>query len=499
VLRVTLPSTHPAVGRAAELVAAFNAAGPEAQRPFVASAWQLRGAETADSALAGIAWASSRMGAPVTLAGVSPGAQGTVEIHVVNGRGRRSTIEAAVEPQAPHRIAIVGLELEPEREPTHDEVVPTTIDLPTSTVAVPLTFANGRAMADVMIEGKGPFRMQVETGCWCMEITPQVAATLGDRLESVTQDQVHRVGGGYVDHLHRVRELRLGDARLGGFVVSIGPNMPGQDGIIGLPAFRDLLVTFDYSAKQLRLERGALPQPDGKSVLPMRRIFGELRGIDLTIGGSAMPSIIDTQSGAGLLLASTVVDAVRFAAEPVATGQATNDVGEGRARRVPVRTARLADVMAIGRYTFPSQIIDIITYPPTRPRLGNIGGEVLGHFSVTMDHANNRVRFVSVGDSTSFPPSPAFRSVGLTIAALPRGNTVRVSDVAPGGAADRAGVKAGDVVVSVNGGPASTLPVDGSPQANLRRLAQSEAPLVLEVERAGRKLTVTLQSEVMVK
>jgi hypothetical protein len=60
----------------------------------------------------------------------------------------------------------------------------------------------------------------------------------------------------------------------------------------------------------------------------MRRIFGDLLGIDLTIGGTSMPSIIDTQSGLGLSLASTVVDAVHFADEPVQTGEVSIDVGE---------------------------------------------------------------------------------------------------------------------------------------------------------------------------
>jgi hypothetical protein len=340
--------------------------------------------------------------------------------------------------------------------------------------------------------------MQLETGCWCMEITPQVAATLGERLESVTQDHVHRLGDHYVNHLHRVRELRLGEARLGGYVVSTGTTLPGVDGIIGLPAFRDLLVTFDYPAKQMRLERGALPQPDGKSVLPMRRIFGDLLGIDLTIGGTSMPSIIDTQSGLGLSLASTVVDAVHFADEPVQTGEVSIDVGE-RTRRAPLRKGRLADVVAIGRYTFPGQITDIITYPPTRPRLGNIGSGVLSHFVMTMDQANKRVRFVSAGDSTSFPPSPAYRSFDVALTAPPRGNTVRVSRVVPGGIADRAGLKTGDVVVRVNDAPASTLRVHGSPQSNLDRLARSEAPLVMGVERAGQTVTVTLRSEVRVR
>jgi hypothetical protein len=54
-------------------------------------------------------------------------------------------------------------------------------------------------------------------------------------------------------------------------------------------------------------------------------------------------------------------------------------------------------------------------------------------------------------------------------------------------------------VVRVNDAPASTLRVHGSPQSNLDRLARSEAPLVMEVERAGQTVTVTLRSEVRVR
>jgi hypothetical protein len=487
-----LAPEHPASVRAAELVAALNAPGEDATRRLVARSWVLKPGETADSVVAELAEISVRVGAGLTLSGVTRGDDGQVEVEVNNRRGRRSTVTLAVEPQAPHRVSIAGLALQPEREAEPAEYVPAVVELATPVVTVPLVFANGRPLVDVTIGGKGPFRLMLETGCGCIELAPRTVAAVGG-LEALTDDKLYRVAGGFVDGLHRVAELRIGGARLGGFVATTDATMPGVDGLIGLPAFAGLLLTVDYPNRQLRLEKGALPVPDGKNVLPMRNIFGVLLGIDMETGGGTLPTVIDTQSGLALSLSPELASGLRFESAPVQTGE----VLMGGTVTAPVKTGRLAGELRIGEFVLPRQLAQVITHPPDRPRLANIGAEILRHFAVTLDQQNMRVRFTRAGPTTLPAPGP-YRGFGLVASSL-RDGTARVSRVDAGGAADRAGLKAGDVVVRVDGAPLGTLRENGvSAQAALIRRAQDPAPVTLEVRRDGQPVTVTLASEVVV-
>ena len=56
----------------------------------------------------------------------------------------------------------------------------------------------------------------------------------------------------------------------------------GVDGVLGLAAFRDLLATLDLAGGRLSLTKGSLPSPDGRSVLPLRRL-GSLVGVDVRV------------------------------------------------------------------------------------------------------------------------------------------------------------------------------------------------------------------------
>ena len=346
---------------------------------------------------------------------------------------------------------------------------------------------------DVTIEGKGPFRMLLETGCWCIDLSPQVIVALGGGSRALTDDKLYRAGGGFVDHLHRVRELRIGGARLTGLVVTANPSYPGVDGILGLPAFAGLLMTVDYPNCQLRLERGALPPPDGITVLPLRHIFGDFVGIDVEVPGGSLPSVIDTQSGFGLSLSPELAETLRFESAPVATGE----VLMGGRVTAPLKTGRLSGPFTIGAFVFQRQLAQVIAHPPNRPRLANLGSHVLRHFALTLDQRTMRVRFARA-DTTPVAPSSPYRSFGMA-ASAGRDGTVRITSVEAGGAAEKAGLKAGDVVTRVGGTPAGALRPNGmSVQATLTRLAQAADPVAFEVVRAGREVRVRLTSEIVV-
>jgi hypothetical protein len=135
---------------------------------------------------------------------------------------------------------------------------PRGVDLPDGGVTVPLATPGSRPSIDVTVDGRGPYRFAVETGAAFTSVTPQMAAAAG-LVPADTADPAVTVGA-----------LGIGAARLRDFRVAVlDAPAPGIDGILGLNAYRDLLLTVDYPAGVVRLERGALEPPNGRDRLAL--------------------------------------------------------------------------------------------------------------------------------------------------------------------------------------------------------------------------------------
>lgn len=104
--------------------------------------------------------------------------------------------------------------------------------------------------------------------------------------------------------------------------------------------------------------------------------------------------------------------------------------------------------------------------PDTRPRLGRLGRDLAG--------------LVAERKAARF-------TLGLQFMAGDDGR-VTVEGVAPGGAADRAGLRAGDVLLTAGGKPLAD-----EPGAVLGGLLQTGDEIAFEVERDGRRLTVKVK------
>lgn len=477
---------HYAVRRAAQLVTALNDRTQSAT--FIADAWNLAATgETAEEATGGLETIRERTGEGVVLREVELAAGNEVFARLVNRHGRKTTLGLSIDAAAPHRMHLTAIMRELE-EVTAAEATPKNVVLATPVVTAPLTFEDGRPFTEVWIEGKGPYRFMVETGFSRINITPRVAAELGELLQSASEDTMYRLGEAKISSMYDVDELRIGGARLLGMRVNVTPKQPGVDGVLGLSAFADLLLTVDYPKQQLRLEQGALPEPNGSDILPTRNV-GPFLGVDVAIGDQVIPAVIDTQAsrmgGAGLSLTPELAPLVKFEAAPVETGKAL----VGQRHESIVTTGRLAGDARLGRYTFRRPLVAVMTFGMPH-EAGNLGADWLHHFAVTIDQKNGRARFAASG-SPLFAPPPPLRTFGLT--AKRENDVLTVASVRAGGPAARAGVKEGDVVVSLGGKPAKSLP------RSLNSLAVDAKPVTLELLRNGAPRKVTLKSEVLVK
>ncbi len=84
---------------------------------------------------------------------------------------------------------------------------------------------------------------------------------------------------------------------------------------------------------------------------------------------------------------------------------------------------------------------------------GNIGGDLLKRFTLTLDYGHQRLWLVP--NALAAQPDVFDRS-GLWIARAKDG-TIAIADVAADSAAAKAGLTADDVIVAVDGTPASTI------------------------------------------
>jgi CubicO group peptidase (beta-lactamase class C family) len=132
-----------------------------------------------------------------------------------------------------------------------------------------------------------------------------------------------------------------------------------------------------------------------------------------------------------------------------------------------------------------------------------IGGDLYG-FEVL--YAGDERSFMVVMSNTASPrQAPRLRRLGQDLAALVAGRKpprftlgaqldvaeagrVRVERVVPGGPAERAGLRRGDVLLKAAGKPLGEKPV-----AVLGELLQSGEAIALEVERGGKRLAVTVK------
>ena len=368
------------------------------------------------------------------------------------------------------------------REPLHPPpdlaLPPARSDVPAAGALVPLQMGSGRPAVEAMVNGRGPFRFLVETGSAATILTGQAARRLG--LVRDTSSANHR--------MIRIDSLRIGAAKLAGVNVLLVERLPGLvDGLIGLNAFADLLVTLDYPASRLRLESGRLPEADGRYIVRATRA-GPFWAVDLDLAGRRVPAILDTQASSAFAVTPALADSLGFAGAPVVVGRARGpSIGD-----VERRSARLAGDVRVGSAVLERPLVDIIALPPMLATPALIGSKALRHFAITLDQRQGLLRLARATPGPVAAPPP-LRSFGM-MAPHDQDGVRRVAHVLPDSPADRAQVRAGDELVWADGRRAVDLT-----EAELATLADRDRPVWFLLRRDGAEREVALMPVVQVE
>jgi hypothetical protein len=286
--------------------------------------------------------------------------------------------------------------------------------------------------------------------------------------------------------------LKIGEAVFRGVPTSVMDFMPSGveraiDGIIGLPCFSSCLLTLDYAAHRIEIAKGAITL-DMPGAIAYRRDEAMGGAIDIPVraGGVEIRVHVDTGSPEILLVSEDLRGTIPLLGEPVFAGRARTPMGDA-----DLWAADLDGDLEIGALRITKPRVRIGDLPQIAGRkLGNIGSAALSQARLTVDVANARVR-IEPGEAEAPPGTQVVkndRPYRVGILAVPGQDELLVQSVVPGGAGEKAGLRAGDRIVAIareNG--------DAIPLMEAMKAFGSPEPVRVTFLRDTERIVATLQ------
>ncbi len=147
----------------------------------------------------------------------------------------------------------------------------------------------GRIWAPVFINGRGPFRLVLDTGASSSGVTAMVALALGIPTDQSPPVMLRGVTGSATVPTIRVDTLSVGDLSVDSPLLPIVPDaMGGAEGILGSEGLTNKRIFIDFRHDQISItfSRGERSERGFVSV-PFRSIRGQLIVVDATVGRCA--------------------------------------------------------------------------------------------------------------------------------------------------------------------------------------------------------------------
>jgi hypothetical protein len=296
-----------------------------------------------------------------------------------------------------------------------------------------------------------------------------------------------------------VRSMALGDAEIRdqaflvmpfGFSFSDRGERTPIAGILGLEVFERFAVTFDYDRKRLLLapfDIGSAPLPGKGSTVPLR-FTSDMPLVEGSLDGKPGMFGIDTGNSGHLLIFPQWTERNGLFAR-YSRGYALGG-GGGVGGSFVSRVSHI-DSLGIGDVVVHGHVAQLT--PPNAgatanvSEAGNIGQDVLSQFLVHMDY---RRAALYLAPRVGKPAGPWNLDPGMRVGRKQdRPDRLSVALVVPGSPAAKAGIKAGDAILTVDGVSAATLGNWGWREVVDRAKPGQKAVLGMAT---GRKVTLSL-------
>jgi predicted aspartyl protease len=197
----------------------------------------------------------------------------------------------------------------------------------------------GRIWAPVYINGKGPFRLVLDTGANRSVVTYSTVQRLGKVAEAAHPVQLHGVTGTARVPTIEVDSMEVGDLWLGGRKIPVVQDVfGGAEGALGTEGLADKRIFIDFKNDAISILRSKRESPlPGYRRVPVKLRNGRLLMFEMTLGGVRTMAMLDT--GAQTTIGNNSLRAAlsrrkRQEQETQVIG-VTLDVANGQAIRAP--------------------------------------------------------------------------------------------------------------------------------------------------------------------
>jgi hypothetical protein len=323
-----------------------------------------------------------------------------------------------------------------------------------ATAKVPFEIIDNRVFIAVRINGQGPFSFILDTGASDFALSEETAAKLklqvksGEDFSGVGEKAVH---SGQT-HLATVR---IGDLLFSDLDGSVFPTLEfgdvfgkrSLDGVVGLEVFQRVVARHDYVGRMLTFTLPEKFSYSGTGVIVHFELPQQIPVVDADLDGVHGSFGIDTGARSSLLIYAPFAAQNKLAEKYGAKLEGVTGWGIGG----PVRSllAR-AGALKIGGVSVTAPVIRLYTLKAglttTNSLAGLIGPDVLSQYDVTFDYARRRIIFEK---NANYGRHDSYDHAGVWMGQA--GDHFKALDVIAGGPAAEAGVKAGDIILAIDG------------------------------------------------
>jgi hypothetical protein len=154
----------------------------------------------------------------------------------------------------------------------------------------------GRIWAPVLINGRGPFRLVLDTGASSSGVTAMVALALGIATDDSPRVMLRGVTGAANVPAIKVDTLTVGDLAVDSPLLPIVPDaLGGAEGILGSEGLKNKRIFIDFRHDQISITYSRDERPArGFLAVPFRLTRGQLIVVDCKVGDVFAKAIIDT-------------------------------------------------------------------------------------------------------------------------------------------------------------------------------------------------------------
>lgn len=313
----------------------------------------------------------------------------------------------------------------------------------------------GHAMfVSVRVNGHGPFRVLVDTGCSISVVSPDLAEAVGAVVPDLDDDTGSIValnGLGDPTALSRVvlASIELGGVRFEGVSALVSDSferlseVEGRrvDGALGFSLFARLFLGLDYPNQRLLLsEQWPANLPAVRASLPVIE-HADVPFVQVQIQGKSVEAMIDSGANQGLQLPVKLAPLFQWKVQPRAGSLVAVFGGGGRDE-----IGRLSGSLAIGEVEQiePTAIVSTGS--------ASLGLRSLERFCVVFHQAENRM-WLCGPDAAPLAPT-AERSIGLSV--YPDHGGLRIAGIIPGSPAEAAHLAVGSHITQIEHRPAAS-------------------------------------------